>query len=144
MASTIKRDIVWAIMPPEDEDREPYYPRAFGWDEHTAWCNFFNEYPCKPPLGEAKKAYKAIGFRCVEFKMVEVVKPNEVLLSKEEPQIPKQDYRTVVCDTMSKNVHKEMIDVILDATQRKLDKEIMDEIEKEREPKKITNMLDDI
>jgi len=53
--------------------------------EHNSWMSFFN-YPNKDkelnshrlPLAEAIKAYKAIGYRCVELEVVEKDETNIV------------------------------------------------------------------
>ena len=40
--------------------------------EHDAWCKFFRTHANQVPMGEAEDAYKAIGYRCVKFELVEV------------------------------------------------------------------------
>jgi len=40
--------------------------------EHDAWRQFFIAKAHQFPLAEAIKAYKAIGYRCVKFELVEV------------------------------------------------------------------------
>jgi hypothetical protein len=39
---------------------------------HDAWCKFFRHNPHQVPLGEAKKAYEAIGYRCAKFELTEI------------------------------------------------------------------------
>ena len=47
--------------------------------EHTSWVNFFsysdregNYNSSRTPMAEAKDAYEAIGYKCVELKLIEV------------------------------------------------------------------------
>jgi len=39
---------------------------------HDAWLRFFKPNACQLPLGDAIKAYEAIGYRCAKFKLTEV------------------------------------------------------------------------
>lgn len=40
---------------------------------HGAWDRFFKANAHQFPIGDAIKAYEAIGYRCVQFKLTEVV-----------------------------------------------------------------------
>ena len=49
--------------------------------EHRAWMKFFGDdgkseryHPCRTPLADAIRAYKGIGYTCVELKLIEVKK----------------------------------------------------------------------
>ena len=35
--------------------------------DFNAWCNFFKVHPNVPCMGEAIKAYEAIGFKCIKI-----------------------------------------------------------------------------
>ena len=39
--------------------------------EHDAWATFFKAHAHKYPLAEAIEAYKAIGYKCVKFRLIE-------------------------------------------------------------------------
>lgn len=49
-------------------------------DSHRSWCQFFQHMPSRSPLGEAIKAYEAIGYRCVELMVKELdsIEPDEL------------------------------------------------------------------
>jgi len=44
-------------------------------DEFKAWSRFFQERQHKFPMEEAKRAYQAIGYQCVELEVREVGDP---------------------------------------------------------------------
>jgi hypothetical protein len=39
---------------------------------HDAWTKFFREHAHQYPLGDAIRAYEAIGYRCAKFELTEV------------------------------------------------------------------------
>lgn len=42
-------------------------------DQYRSWCLFFKEYPNRPTISEAIKAYESIGYRCVEVEVIEKI-----------------------------------------------------------------------
>ena len=57
-----------------DEDGKVVYnaiTMANSMPEHSAWLKFFDVKPYKLPLADAINAYEAIGYRYVEFELVE-------------------------------------------------------------------------
>ena len=46
------------------------------WFEKSAfesWCSFFSETTHRVPLTEARKAYEAIGYKCIELECKEII-----------------------------------------------------------------------
>ena len=66
----------YAIVRPGSEGS----PEYVGWvtdSEMDSWRCFFNSNPSVSPLGEAIKAYKAIGYFCISFTINEYTKLRE-------------------------------------------------------------------
>jgi hypothetical protein len=60
----------YAIKHPSKEHEEPLY-FYLDIDIHNCWNKFFSNNNSRMPLGEAIKAYKAIGYQCVEVNITE-------------------------------------------------------------------------
>jgi len=60
----------YGIKTPKKGD-EPINIWWIGEDEHSAWSAFFRENHHTYPIEEARRAYEAIGYKCVELTVTE-------------------------------------------------------------------------
>ena len=60
----LEKKSVWIIYNPEGRCVR------IGFTKHDAWSKFFDQHAYINPLGEAIKAYEAIGFKAIEYHLI--------------------------------------------------------------------------
>lgn len=63
--------IYYGIKTPVNE-REKSYISWVEKTEHDSWMRFFNTSVYRNPIFEARKAYEAIGYKCVKLEVNEI------------------------------------------------------------------------